>query len=89
MGRASKRKQAKVAQPLKLDFGCGKAPREGFEGVDRLDFGQPHKVDLRLAWPWDDGAVGEAHASHFVEHLTGHERIHFVNELYRDRKSVV
>lgn len=30
-----------------------------------------------------DDSVEEAHASHFVEHLTAPERIHFVNELYR------
>jgi hypothetical protein len=36
-----------------------------------------------VAWPWADGSVTEAHTSHFVEHLTGPERIHFVNELYR------
>lgn len=81
----SKRKLKVVAQPklLKLDLGCGKNPREGFEGVDAMDFGQPHKVDLRKSWPWADGSVEEAVCSHFVEHLTGPERIHFVNELYR------
>jgi hypothetical protein len=34
-------------------------------------------------WPWKDGSVLEAHASHFVEHLTGLQRVVFVNELYR------
>ena len=34
-------------------------------------------------WPWKDGTVDEAHASHFLEHLTGVERVHFFNELYR------
>lgn len=34
-------------------------------------------------WPWPDGSVTEAHSSHFVEHLTPVERVHFVNELYR------
>lgn len=34
-------------------------------------------------WPWKDNSVEEAHASHFIEHLTPEERIHFVNELYR------
>lgn len=81
MSRTAKRKlEPKL---LKLDFGCGKNPREGFEGVDSRDFGQPHTVDLREAWPWKDGSVEEAHASHFIEHLTGPERIHFINELYR------
>lgn len=78
---------APVAPPsLKLDFGCGPNPREGFEGVDRYDFGGRvrHVLDLRTGrWPWDDETVAEAHSSHFVEHLTGVERVHFVNELYR------
>lgn len=35
------------------------------------------------AYLFPDNSVEEAHASHFVEHLTSEERIHFVNELYR------
>jgi hypothetical protein len=71
--------------PLKLDFGCGKNKREGFTGVDVIAF---DGVDVVLnagtdPWPWADDSVDEAHASHFLEHLTGSERIHFVNELYR------
>ena len=72
-----------TSQPLKLDFGCGKHPKDGFQGVDIRDFGQPHTVDLRKQWPWADGSVEEAHASHFLEHLTAVGRVHFVNELYR------
>lgn len=68
---------------LRLDLGCGKNPRQGFEGVDSLDFGQKHKIDLRQPWPWADESVDEVHSSHFVEHLTGAERIHFFNELGR------
>jgi hypothetical protein len=68
---------------MKLDFGCGPNPREGFEGVDVIDFGQKHILDLAGPWPWEDSSVEEAHASHFVEHLNAKERIHFVNELYR------
>lgn len=88
MVRAKRGKKPKplVAQgPLRLDFGCGKNKRDGFVGVDRLGFpGVDQVVDLRTApWPWADGSVDEAHASHFVEHLTAAERITFVNELYR------
>lgn len=87
MGRAATAKKIrKLEAPLKLDFGCGPHPREGFAGVDRLPFDGKvtHVVDLRKTpWPWADGSVGEAHASHFVEHLTALERVAFVNELYR------
>lgn len=73
----------KKAEVLKIDLGCGKNVREGFIGVDSRKFGQPIIADLRKAWPWKSGSVDEAHSSHFIEHLTGPERIHFVNELYR------
>lgn len=81
MGRKAKAKAE--SKPLRLDFGCGPHPREGFEGVDSRDFGQPHRLDLTKRWPWKDGSVDEAHCSHFIEHLDAEERIHFVNELYR------
>lgn len=84
MGRKNKA-LAVVETPklLKLDLGCGKQPKEGFEGVDSRDFGQRHVLDLRKPWPWRDNSVEEVNASHFVEHLNAPERIHFVNELYR------
>lgn len=80
---------AAIVQPapaLKLDLGCGRNPREGFEGVDRTQFDGKvkHVLDLTATpWPWADSSVAEAHSSHFLEHLDGIERVHFVNELYR------
>lgn len=72
------------AEPLKLDLGCGKNKRAGFFGVDAIAFDGVDKVaDLRAAWPWTDDSVGEVHCSHFLEHLTGAERVHFYNELHR------
>jgi SAM-dependent methyltransferase len=73
------------ASELRLDFGCGPNPREGFIGVDRIKF---PKVDIVMnigedKWPWKNDSVDEAHASHFIEHLDAQERIHFVNELFR------
>lgn len=69
---------------LKLDLGAGQNKREGFLGVDIRKFnGVDVVTDLRKKWPWPDNSVGEVHCSHFVEHLTAPERIHFVNELYR------
>lgn len=73
------------AVPLRLDFGCGPRKRDGFTGVDQFPFpGVDRVVDLTKApWPWADGSVTEAHASHFIEHLTAIERTRFVNELFR------
>ncbi|MEQ1580916.1 MAG: methyltransferase domain-containing protein [Steroidobacteraceae bacterium] len=75
-----------VANPLlKLDIGCGKNKKPGFHGVDAISFdGVDTVMDVRSGkWPWDDASVEEVHCSHFVEHLTAQERVHFVNELYR------
>jgi SAM-dependent methyltransferase len=70
--------------PFKLDLGCGKNKQAGFVGVDERAFeGVDVAHDLRRPWPWSDSSVDEVHCSHFLEHLTGAERIHFFNELYR------
>lgn len=74
------------ASPLvKLDFGCGPNKKEGFLGCDRIAFeGVDYVIDLgKERWPFEDNSVAEGHTSHFVEHLTATERIHFCNELYR------
>lgn len=69
---------------VRLDIGCGKNKIEGFLGVDAIAFeGVDVVADMREAWPWDDSSVDEVHCSHFLEHLTGEQRIHFFNELYR------
>jgi hypothetical protein len=89
MGKAARVKALTLSEApaplLKLDFGCGPHKRENFQGVDAFPFvGVDHVVDLRQTpWPWADGSVEEAHASHFLEHLTATERCGFVNELYR------
>jgi hypothetical protein len=75
--------------PLRLDLGCGPNKKEGYIGLDRISFdGVDHVVDLACCrWPFDDASVADAHTSHFVEHLTSVERVHFCNELYRVLKS--
>lgn len=72
-------------QFLKLDLGCGKKKKEGFIGVDAIPFeGVDLVADLKQGdWPWEDNSVDEVYSRHFVEHLTGRERISFFNELYR------
>lgn len=85
INKPNKYNQPKADEPLRVDIGCGKNKREGFLGVDVIDF---EGVDVVMdagkdKWPWKDGTVDEIHASHFVEHLEPEERIHFVNELYR------
>lgn len=81
--------ETKKDTSIRIDIGCGKSKKEGYIGVDILDF---EGVDIRMnagsdRWPWEDGTVDEVHASHFVEHLLPIERIHFVNELHRVLKN--
>lgn len=84
--RSSAAKPTPAPAPmLKLDFGCGKNKREGFQGVDRIAFdGVDYVFDIGCEpWPFADNSVESAHASHFIEHLTQEERVHFFNELWR------
>jgi len=82
--RTPKVKKFTPEGPTKIDLGCGKSKKEGFYGVDSHPFpGVDLTHDLRKAWPWKDSSVEEAHCSHFIEHLTAMERVHFVNELHR------
>ena len=91
MARSKKDPRPKTnsaAQPVRLDLGCGPNKREGFIGVDVLKFGGKVDVIFDLGsgkkFPWKDDSVDEVHASHFVEHLTWPQRVHFFNE--RDQK---
>lgn len=70
---------------VKLDLGCGPNKKPGFLGVDVRQFDDKVDVvtDLTQPWPWADNEVEEAHSSHFIEHLTAPQRIHFANELHR------
>lgn len=73
---------------MKIDLGCGPNKKEGFIGLDQYPFPNVDHV-LRLGadiLPFDAGTVEEAHASHFIEHLTATERCHLLNELYRVMK---
>jgi SAM-dependent methyltransferase len=70
---------------VKLDLGAGKNKKEGFLGVDILDF-EGVDVVTNLGndpWPWEDNSVDEVHCSHMLEHLVAKQRIHFANELHR------
>lgn len=68
-----------------------------FDGVDVVfnlagmnypywDGAMPGGVPKGIPWPWENDSVDEVHCSHMVEHLKPHERVHFVNELWRVMK---
>lgn len=72
-------------QIIKLDIGCGKHKQQGFIGIDVIPFDE---VDIVMnagkeKFPFEDNSVDEIHTSHFLEHLTAMERVHFVNEAFR------
>lgn len=76
-----------LPKPLRLDIGCGKTTPPGWEGIDAIDFGQKHVRDVREGLHWiEANSVDEVRSSHFVEHLTGEERVTFFNDLYRVMK---
>jgi len=69
---------------VKLDIGCGKNKKAGFIGIDQYAMeGVDVVMDVRSRWDYADDSVDEVHSSHFVEHLTAGERVHFYNELHR------
>lgn len=82
------KKNPTATTTLRLDIGCGKNKREGFVGVDQYKMdGVDHVLKVGTAkWPWGDNSVDEVNASHFVEHLTSDERVHFYNEAFRVMK---
>jgi len=70
---------------MKIDIGCGKNKKEGFTGVDQYAMeGVDIVHDLTMApWPFEDDSIEEIYCSHFLEHLTGGQRVAFMNELFR------
>jgi hypothetical protein len=77
---------AAAAAILRIDIGCGRGTPEGWEGIDVINFGQKHVMDVRSGIPYKDNTVDEVRSMHFVEHLTGEERVAFFNDLYRVMK---
>ena len=70
---------------LKLNLGSGSVKMDGYTGVDiSSECGADVVHDLNeIPWPFESDSVDEAHASHFLEHLTGEQRMAFMDELWR------
>lgn len=73
-----------VLESVKFDLGCGFNKQPGFTGVDL--YGEPDvRFDL-MTTPWTfaaDNSVDELWCSHFFEHLSGPQRIAFMDECWR------
>ena len=74
---------------MKIDLGCGPNKQPDHIGLDQYEFpGVDHVLNIgKERWPFEDGTVDSAYSSHFVEHLTATERVHFYNELHRVLKA--
>lgn len=73
---------------MKLNIGAGKEIKDGFVGVDKIDFGQMYVDDaLHCMEGMESNSVDEAYSRHFLPCLTNlggkFERVKFFNELYR------
>lgn len=84
-GVVKKLKPTTNGHVVRLDLGCGENKQQGFVGVDLYKVPGVDVVhDLtKYPYPFKDKSVDEIFCSHFVEHLSGPERIPFFNELYR------
>jgi len=60
-----------MANPLRLNLGCGYDKRPGWHNVDKVPDSAPDQVvDLEaLPWPWPDDSVDEVALRHVLEHL--------------------
>lgn len=71
----------------KINIGCGKEVKEGFDGFDIIDYGQLYVKDVRNGLPFKDDSIDEAYSRHLVPCLTNfnekYERVAFFNELWR------
>ena len=58
--------------PVKIDLGCGflrYKEKEGYIGIDILDYGQEIVWDLRSGIPLPDNSVSAIFTCHFLEHI--------------------
>lgn len=72
---------------MKLNLGCGEDWRklEGFDGVDSVDFGQKHIIDIERDGlrTIPDDSIDEIRAWNFLEHISMDREIFVMNEMWR------
>ena len=69
--------------PIKLDCGCADQKKEGYLGIDNVDYGQEIIWDLRDGIPLPDESVQDLNACHLLEHFTNKESKAFITEVKR------
>jgi hypothetical protein len=89
--KATKPKQPKKDEPLKLSLACGDRVPEGFKGVDLVKTQDVGYVQDLLKFPWAqfaDNSVDEIECTCFVEHIPHGDSYNdpffqFFDEIYR------
>ncbi len=76
-------KKIEYSIPLKLDIGCRDIKREGFTGLDILDFGQGIVWNVLEGIPVQDNSVTEIICYHLLEHITWSQLRSVIFEMYR------
>jgi len=72
-----------INYPIKLDCGSANQKKEGYIGIDNVDYGQELIWDLRDGIPFPDESVGDINACHLLEHFTNKESKEFIAEAQR------
>lgn len=65
---------------MKIDIGCAKTKKQGYIGIDKLDFGQEFILDIEEGIPFDESTVEEIYTSHTLEHI---DNLNFVLEEFK------
>lgn len=77
----------KIVLKMKIDLGCGCRKKEGFLGIDIIDFSKLYpknefkQMDLNKGIKLPDNSVDEIHINHYLEH---HQNLtYLIDEIYR------
>lgn len=70
-------------KPIRLDCGCADQCKEGYIGIDNIEYGQSFLWDLRDGIPFPDESVEDINACHLLEHFTNKESKEFITEAQR------
>ena len=73
----------KLKYPIKLDCGCANQKKQGYIGIDSVDYEQEIIWDLKKGIPFPDESVEDVNVSHFLEHLNNEDGKEFINEVLR------
>ena len=69
---------------MRLNLGCGKDIRKGYENIDFLDIPGATRIDLsKFPWPFKDGSADEIMMLDFLEHFPYSKTNTILHECWR------